>query len=152
MTIRYFRYITGIIYLLLCANLGCKRLLFLERGSALLNSFESYWQILSFPTRQICGQLGRSLPWPWSSALELSTGRCWKKQKQMVQVCNYFSLEYSIISSPCKDIFEVDLIWKLWHWGCRITFHQWEFPSQKRKALPDDKLKQQKTWDLHMHI
>lgn len=128
---------------LLCATATCKSPLFSGGGNALWNSFEIYWQTLSFPTRQIRGQLGRSLPWPWLSALELSMGTCWKKKKQMVLVHNYFSLKYHIISSPCKGIIKIDLIWKLCHQECKTIFYQWGFPSQKKSALADDKLKQQ---------
>lgn len=111
----------------------------------MLTSFETHWQSLSFPTRQMCGHLSRSLPRPRPSALELSLGRCGERQKQMVQVHNYFRLEYGRIIGPCKDIVQIDLIWKLWHRGCKTTFLQWGFASEKRETLLRDKMKQQIT-------
>lgn len=59
--------------------------------------FEIHWHTPFFRSRQICGRISRSPFWLPESALELSTGRCWKRQSQMVQVHNDFSLKCSRI-------------------------------------------------------
>lgn len=69
------------------------KLLRLQMWRCFVKSFEIHWHTPFFHSRQICGQISRSPFWLPECALELSTGRCWKRQPQMVQVHNYFSLK-----------------------------------------------------------
>lgn len=82
-----------------------------------MKSFEIHWHTPFFHSRQICGRISRSPFWLPESALELSTGRCWKRQPQMVQVHNYFSLKCSRIIRLMLGYFYNYMTWKRLHEG-----------------------------------
>lgn len=60
-------------------------------GDVLWKALQSTGIYHSFIQDKYVGEISRSPFWLPESALELSTGRCWERQPQMVQVHNYFS-------------------------------------------------------------